>query len=129
MPTDRDTGKRRETTLLERVRIIELNAQGFSLRAIAHQTKISKSTVHRLLQQWTSTWQLEPVSRSGRPEILNIRDKRRLYRLSDANPYASLAELTAESGLNISPGTAGRILRGSGRRVRYACNKPVRLRG
>ena len=31
---------------------------------------------------------------------------------------------TAASGLNISPETAGQILRASGRRVRYAHNKP-----
>ncbi|RPB25963.1 hypothetical protein L211DRAFT_836059 [Terfezia boudieri ATCC MYA-4762] len=57
MPTDRDTGKRRGTTILERVRIIESNALGFSQRDIALKTTISKTTVQRLLKRWKTTQQ------------------------------------------------------------------------
>ena len=35
-----------------------------------------------------------------------------------------MSEITATSSLNNSPETAGRILRASGRRVRYARKKP-----
>ncbi|RPB21199.1 hypothetical protein L211DRAFT_890308, partial [Terfezia boudieri ATCC MYA-4762] len=41
-----------------------------------------------------------------------------------SDPYASLSKITAVSGLKISPEIAGRILRASGRRVRYARKKP-----
>ena len=77
-----------------------------------------------MIQEWNAQQKLNADSRSGHPITLGFRDKRHLYRLSDSDPYASLSEITAAHGLNISPETAGRILRASGRRVRYARNKP-----
>ena len=77
-----------------------------------------------MIQEWNAQKKLKAESQSGRPITLSFRDKRHLYRLSDSDPYASLSEITAASGLNISPETAGRILRPSGRRVRYARTKP-----
>jgi hypothetical protein len=76
------------------------------------------------MQEWNAQQKLKADSRSDRPTTLSFRDKRHLYRLLDSDPYASLSEITAASGLNISPETAGRILRASGRRVRYARKKP-----
>ena len=124
MPTDQDTGKRRECTTIERVRVIEFYAQGLSHRAIAKKAEIPRTTVQRVIQEWVAQQKLKADSRSGCPITLNFRDKRRLYRLSDANPYATLSEIMAAPSLNISASTAGRILRASGRRVRYARNKP-----
>ena len=68
---------------------------------IQQKLGISKSTVQRVIQEWKSSSQLQLASRSNRPPALNSRDKRRLYRLSDANPYASLRDLAAESGLGV----------------------------
>jgi len=51
MPTDQDTGKRRECTIIERVRVIALNGQGFSQRAIAKKTEIPRSTIQRVIQE------------------------------------------------------------------------------
>ena len=124
MPTDQITGKQRQTTKVERVKIIELSAQGFSYQDIAKKIAVSKATVSRVLQQWKKDETLEAASRTGRPQALNKRDKRRIYRLSDVNPYASLAELTADVGLGISSETVARILRASGRYVRWARHKP-----
>lgn len=123
MPTDQSTGKRRESTTIERVTIIEMSAQGFSQRDIQRRIGISKTTVQRVLKNWKSQ-QIQSLPRTGRPKILNLRDKRRLYRLSDSHPYASLAELRVESGLQVSAETVGRVLRASGRRVRWARHKP-----
>ena len=65
MPIDY-LGKRRESTALERVRIIELNAEGYSQRKIAQKMgSVSKTTVQRVLQQWKSG-QLNPTPRNGR---------------------------------------------------------------
>jgi len=94
MPTDQDTGKRRECTTIERVRVIELNAQGFSQRAVAKKTEIPRSTVQRVIQEWNIQQKLKADSRSGCPITLSFRDKRHLYRLSDSDPYASLSEIT-----------------------------------
>jgi len=118
MPTNKETGKGRQSTTIERVTIIELTAEGYSRRDIQQKLGISKSTVQRVIQEWKSNTQLQPASRSGRPLVLNSRDKRRLYRLSDANPYVSLRDLAAESGLGVCPETVARALRASGRYVR-----------
>ena len=74
MPMD-NLGKRRESTALERVRIIELNAEGYSQRDIAQKMgSVSKTTVQLVLQQWMSS-QLNPTPRNGRPPTLDLRDK------------------------------------------------------
>ena len=104
--------------------IIELTAEGYSRRGIQQKLGISKSTVQRVIQEWKSSSQLQPASRSGRPPALNSRDKRRLYRLSDANTYASLRDLAAESGFGVCSETVAWALRASGRYVRWARHKP-----
>ena len=113
MPTNQDTGKRRECTTVERVRVLEMNAQGFSQRGISKQLEIARTTVRRIIKAWKTGRKLQPIPRIGRPNILNSRAKRRLYKISGANPYASLHEVAIESGLNISAKTAGRVLRWS----------------
>ena len=123
MPIDH-LGKRRESTALERVRIIELNAEGYSQRDIAQKMgSVSKTTVQRVLQQWKSS-QLNPTPRNGRPPTLDLKDKRRIYRASDADPGATLAELTSDMHLGVNFVTVGRVLRTSGRYVRWAHRKP-----
>jgi len=73
-----------------------------------------------VIQEWNIKQKVKADSRSGRPITLSFRDQRHLYRLSDSDPYASLGEIIAASGLNISLETVGWILRASGRRIRYA---------
>ena len=90
MPTNELTGKRRQSTTIERVQIIELHAEGFSQREIAKQLQIPKTTIHQVLDRWKKNKQLQALPRSGRPKVLSIKDKCRLCRLSDNNPYASL---------------------------------------
>ena len=51
-------------------------------------------------------------------------DKRRIYRASDADPGATLAELTSDMHLGVNFVTVGRVLRASGRYVRWARRKP-----
>jgi len=128
MPTNKETSKRRQSTTIERVTIIELTAEEYSRRGIQQKLGISKSTVQRVIQECS---QLQPASRSGRPPTLNPRDKRGLYRLSDANPYASLRDLAAESGLGVCSETVTRALRASGRYwyVRWARHKPYICEG
>ena len=61
MPTDQIAGKQRQTTKVERVKIIELSAKGFSYQDIANLKKIAVSKAE---------------SHTGRPQALNKRDKR-----------------------------------------------------
>lgn len=124
MPTNAITGKRRECTTVERVRIIELSALGFSQRGIAEKLAIHRAIVGRILREWKQSQKIQPAQRSRRPHALTARDKRHLFRLSDAHPYVSLQQLTTLSGLTCCAATAGRALRASGRYVRSARVKP-----
>ena len=76
MPTDRNTGMRRQTMRVERVKIIELSAQGFSYQDIAQKIAVFKVTVFRVLQQWREDESLEAASRTRRPRAFNERDKK-----------------------------------------------------
>ncbi|RPB01599.1 hypothetical protein L873DRAFT_1803363 [Choiromyces venosus 120613-1] len=52
MPWDQATGKRRETTINERVRIIELRTTGMSFRRIGAETGISRTQVAEIYRCW-----------------------------------------------------------------------------
>ena len=121
MPTK--APKRHESTVIDRTKIIELSAQGFSQRDIATMMNMSKSGVFGVLRRWKSG-QLQSAPRTGRPTKLAKRDKRRIIRASDANPNASLQELTTELDLRVCFETVGRTLRATGRYVRWARHKP-----
>ncbi|RPA99749.1 hypothetical protein L873DRAFT_1806264 [Choiromyces venosus 120613-1] len=53
MPWDQATGKRRETTINERVRIIELLTTGMSFRRIGAETGTSRTQVTEIYRRWT----------------------------------------------------------------------------
>ena len=57
---------------------------------------------------------------TGIPQVLDKRDKRRVYRLSDTNPNNSLLELIRKSGLGVSFEIIERALRASSRYVQWA---------
>ncbi|PUU79371.1 hypothetical protein B9Z19DRAFT_1125370 [Tuber borchii] len=67
MPKDPTTGKRREATLVERVKVIEKHAAGKSYRAIGEEIGISKSEAQRIIQRWKEFEELKPRPRTGRP--------------------------------------------------------------
>ncbi|KAG0635049.1 hypothetical protein HOY80DRAFT_477951 [Tuber brumale] len=67
MPKDPTTGKRREATLVERVKVIEKHAAGKSYRTIGEEIGISKSEAQRIIQRWKEFEELKPRPRTGRP--------------------------------------------------------------
>ena len=125
MPKDPTTGRRRECTLEERVNIIALNERGVSQRKIARTQGVARRTVSRILTQWAQGRQLSSAPRSGRPPVLTERDIRRIIRLSDSDPGATLLEITQRSGLPVCKETIARKLRKMGRYVRWARKKPM----
>ena len=125
MPWNKAAGKRRETTLNERVRIIELRSLGLSFPQIQAETGVSRAQASRIYQRWKTYGDINPqTSRTGRPPKLNNRDKRYLARLSDVHPRATARELLRESGLGVGVSTLGRYLRSLQRRVFLARRKP-----
>jgi hypothetical protein len=72
-------------------------------------------------------WQqhnIEDSTRSGRPFKLLDSDVRHLKILSDKDPSAPLAEITRDSGHNVSEDTVGRALREKGYYVHIAHKEP-----
>jgi len=124
MPINPKTGKQREVTEEERVRVIERRGEGKTYRQIAGEVGLSKSEIARIWKGWKTESKLHAAHRSGRPQKLNIRDIRHLRQLVDKDPSASLSEITVRSGLNVTPWTAGRYLRKEGYWVRIARKKP-----
>ncbi|RPA95722.1 hypothetical protein L873DRAFT_1812502 [Choiromyces venosus 120613-1] len=53
MPWDQATRKRCETTINEKVRIIELRTTGMSFRQIGAETAISRTQVAEIYRRWT----------------------------------------------------------------------------
>jgi transposase len=91
-------------TINERVRVIQLHAEGGSHRFIAEHTGISKTQAQKIIKHWSDTGELEPSQRHSRPQALNDRDIRHLVRLSDSHPRATLSEITNEVGIkNLEP--------------------------
>ncbi|KAH0604544.1 uncharacterized protein H6S33_006921 [Morchella sextelata] len=109
MPKD-SNGKRRETTDVERVEVLKLYAEGCTYRKIQAQTGVSKSDVSKIIKRYKETGSLNKVPRPGRPRIIDERAMRRLDRITNNNPYATLAEITADSRLNCAPKTVARAL-------------------
>jgi len=98
MPWNKAAGKRREMTLNERVRIIELRSLGMSFPPIEVETGVSRAQAYRIYRHWKMYDDINPQTpRTGRLLKLNDRDKRYLARLSDAHPRATARELLHES--------------------------------
>jgi len=98
MPWNKAAGKRREMTLNERVRIIELRSLGMSFPQIEVETGVSRAQAYRIYRHWKMYDDINPQTpRTGRPPGLNGRGKRYLARLSDAHPRATGRELLHES--------------------------------
>ena len=63
-----DDGNRRESTKLERIEIIELEAEGYSNRAIADSMMMSASAVSKIVCRSRVTRTVKNCTRSGRPQ-------------------------------------------------------------
>jgi len=75
MPRDKATGKRRMATRNERVKIIELHAEGKSYCQIANELGISKDGARKVIHYWTNTGEFNPPPRLGKKPALNQRDR------------------------------------------------------
>ncbi len=124
MPFNQATGKRCETAREERIDILLKQTEGKTFEKIAEEIGVSKSTCARVWRKWKASRKIEHAAKTGRRPKLSKRDIRYLKRLSDKNPSATLAEITAESGLEISTWTAGQVLRKEGWWVHVAHKKP-----
>jgi len=125
MPWDKGAGKRRKTTLNERVRIIKLHSLGMSFPQIEAETGVSQAQDYRIYRRWKIYGDINPQTpRTGRPPKLNEHDKRYLAQLSDAHPRATAREVLHESRLDVGVSTLSHYQRSLQRWLFLARRKP-----
>ena len=110
----------KETTQQERLKIIELKAKGYPYSKISEEAgfSISKYGAHRIVKIWEDEKRVENIPRPGRPEKYSEIDvTQNLINASEADPEATLEDITNDPALNVAPAidisakTAGRRLR------------------
>lgn len=111
-----------------RLAIVDLHAQGWSVKAIAGYLKINRDTVYKALRRWIEEGEAGLRDRKrGRPkgvskvDLKAIDAVRRLQKnphLGEFRVHAALAQV----GINLSPRTCGRIL--AMNRKLYGYGKP-----
>lgn len=86
-----------------RRRVIESYSEGLSFGKIAERYKLPKGTVQRLIEHYRLTGTIEPKPPNcGRKPAFSCEDLQRLEADVLAHPDATLAELLARSGVNVS---------------------------
>ena len=78
-------GRRRETTLVEKVCIMSAVSEGYSLKEIAATYGVAKSTASRIRKEWLADRKLHPLPRKGRPPKLTKADINKIVIYSDEN--------------------------------------------
>ncbi|KAG0131053.1 hypothetical protein HOY82DRAFT_608547 [Tuber indicum] len=109
--------KRHKLTLDQRILIITWRARGESYSSISEETNISKTEATAIVKRWESNRELRPRP-GGRPKKgLTKQGRRRLVRIREERPGASVWEIwdaAAAAGAVVGVGvrTVGRFLRG-----------------
>lgn len=108
--------------------IIKLHKEKKSLRQIAKIVGKTHSTVQSVVKKFEMTGSVNTLPRSGRPKILNSRDRRNIIRKVNENPRISAPKLAVDVELEIGkivhPENIRRILRKSGLNGRIPRKKP-----
>ncbi|KAA8911562.1 hypothetical protein FN846DRAFT_935575 [Sphaerosporella brunnea] len=126
MPIDKATGKRRESTIEERVEVIAKRAAGKTFTEIAQETGVSRAESQRIWANWKSKQKLFNEKRPGRPRKLTETERQQLKKLAEEDPDASIAELTRRMGGKVSRVTVQRYLRQMGLKTRRRKKPKIR---
>ena len=105
-----DDGIRRESTKLEHIEVIQLEAEGYSYRDIADRMMITASVVGKIVCKWKAMRTVKNCTHSGRPQKIGPHELRRLNRTAENNLRVSLAEILNKSPLNCHPKTVQKAL-------------------
>jgi transposase len=111
-----------------RVKIVTLKEEGLSLKQIAEKTNSHRRTVQRICKTVRETNSFKDRPRSGRPPLLNERDKRVIARIiqkkeaSNAESIRKVANLHYE--IDVSRDTISRALTSFGYAARVKAKKP-----
>jgi transposase len=117
-----------ELTAFDKGKIVGCQLCGKSVREIANITGYPRSTIHSFLKKYEQDGVIESNRRSGRPPIMQPRDKRSLVRLVKAKRRTSLKEITVNYNANatkpVSVRTMQRNLHSLGFYGRAGVRKP-----
>lgn len=118
---------RKETSVDVRQMIIRLHSEGNSYSEIADIVKRSRSTIASIIQR-SREGRVVNGHRTGKPSLLNDRDRRLLLRNVEQHPQKSAPALTSELALavqkDLHPETVRRVLRKNGYHGRRPRRKP-----
>jgi transposase len=103
------------------VAVVELREEkNMSVRTIAAELNIPKSTVHEYLAAWKQKTPVEKIQDKGRPKKLNSADKKVVRKLFVDNPSSTINDvrnaLHASHGKLVSRSTVGRMMADMGLR-------------
>ena len=90
------TEKRHEISEFDRGRVVGAHDAGMSIRNIADIYNVSKTTVHRIIQEFEEYGLTKAQPRSGRPQEFDDRDKRHLVQLVEKDHSAPLHQIVTQ---------------------------------
>lgn len=121
-------GKKRELTVPERERIINLWKDGLSQRKIGKLVDKSRATVQSVMRKYKTEGIITNKTRQGRPRKLTEREERQILREVTKNPKLSVAQLHADikekCRIDVSASTVRRTIHRGGFKGRIARKKP-----
>lgn len=108
--------------------MVQLRAEGQSIRKIAETVKKPPSSVQYVLSKYRQTKSVDNRCRSGRPAKLETRHKRAVLRYIRQNPKMSAPKLAAmlerDYGINVVAQTIRNIIKTAGYNGRVSRKKP-----
>lgn len=120
--------KSKNTSFDVRQLVIFHREKGKSYRKIGALLNLSKSTVMDIIRRFQREDRIESIPQTGRPRILNIRERRQVVRKIEKNPHLSApklaSEVSKETGKRVHPQTIRRTLKENGYNSRVARKKP-----
>lgn len=113
----------------KRVQIVTLRQEGFSLREIATKASVDRRTVQRVCKRVQKTSSFKDQPRSGRPPLLDDRQKRLIARSVNREETKTAETIRKEvatfHNINVSRDTIARALKSFGYVARVKIKKPA----
>ena len=103
-----------ELTTEQRACILAAVDAGLSKPEIARRYNVARQTVYNTIKRYSTTYSLESQSRSGRPNKLSARDRRRILRIVRKQPKIAYALLQDTSDISVSKSTFYRVIKAAG---------------
>ena len=100
-----------ELTPCERGIVVGVHSAGLTPSRIKRASGLGISTIKKTIQKASIRNHGQSFPRSGRPNLLNIRDERHLIRIAQNNPRITYKNLNEQTGLDCSTKTIYRTLK------------------